>query len=74
MERTKAKVLSVVLPLKSAEGVVSTALDDPDYPTSSLVSQFTTTEIHQMPEETFTHERLLANTGCLLVDFREPWV
>lgn len=69
MERVDAKVLSLILPIKDGRGLVSTALDNGDMTPRG----FTTAQIQNMPE-TFTHPDLLVNSGCLLVDFREPWV
>jgi GT2 family glycosyltransferase len=69
MEKTQAQVLSVVLPVKDHRGLVSTALDDG----SMMPRGFTLADIQAGPE-TFTHEKLLVNTGCLLVRFDEPWV
>jgi hypothetical protein len=69
MTRVDAQVLSLVLPIKSADGLTSTALDtDPWYP-----RRLTLAEVMALPV-TFTHEKLLVNTGCLLVRFDEPWV
>jgi len=69
MSRVDAQVLSLVLPIKSADGLTSTALDtDEWYP-----RRLTMAEVMSLPV-TFTHEKLLINTGCLLIRFDEPWV
>jgi hypothetical protein len=74
MERDRADVLSVVLPIKNPFGLTSTAIDSDDWEPS----RFTMTQIFKMfgdgPIKTFTHPRLLINTGLMLVDFRQHWV
>lgn len=67
----KASVLSAVMPIKSSSGFTSTAIetDNPWRP-----KRYTMTEIDAMPEPTFTHEKLLINTGLMLVDITQPWV
>jgi hypothetical protein len=75
MEKTGADVLSAVVPIKSGEGVTSTAyeVDGGEFPGWQL-RRYTMTEIHGMKGKTFTHPRILVNTGIMLVDFRKPWV
>ncbi len=70
MQRHEADVVSAVVPIKTAEGLTSTALESvhPFQP-----KRFTMKEIFQR-EPTFTDPHLLLNTGCMLVDFRKPWV
>jgi GT2 family glycosyltransferase len=76
MEREHADVLSVVIPLKDDKGLTSTALDmavgdeDPHW----RVKRLTLNEIYHDYAATFTHEKLLVNTGLMLVDLRKPWV
>jgi len=76
MEKHRADVLSVVVPLKNDKGLTSTALDmavgdeDPHW----RVKRLTLNEIYNDYEPTFTHEKLLVNTGLMLVDLRKPWV
>ena len=38
------------------------------------VKRLTLQEIYQQYPPTFTHEKLLVNTGLILIDFRKPWV
>jgi hypothetical protein len=69
MQRVGADALSVIIPIKTEAGYTSTARDtDPWRP-----QRYTMHEIMAKPE-TWTAPDLLANTGCLLVDVREPWV
>jgi hypothetical protein len=66
----RADVISVVSPIKTPDGLTSTAVetDDPWNP-----RRLTMTEVYERPE-TWTEEGLLLNTGLMLVDFRAPWV
>jgi GT2 family glycosyltransferase len=65
----KAGVLSVVSPIKTPDGLTSTALDtDPWNP-----RRLTLADVFKRPE-TWTEPGLLLNTGLMLVDFRQPWV
>jgi len=65
-----ASVLSVVSPIKTPNGLTSTAIetDDPWNP-----RRLSMTEVFEKPE-TWTEEGLLINTGMMLVNFSEPWV
>jgi hypothetical protein len=67
----KAQVLSVVVPIKDARGITSTAVE-----TASewAPRRLTMKEIFDRPE-TFTQPDLLINTGMLLVDLRKnDWI
>lgn len=70
MARTKAEVLSAVVPIKNDKGLTSTAWDTDPW----LPLRFSTTEIEAIKEPTWTQPDLLINTGLLLVDFTKPWV
>lgn len=82
MERTGAKLMSAVIPIKSMQGLTSTAIDLKD-DKSMMPRRITMKEIMELPE-TFTQKDLAAagfpdaplllNTGCWVCDFREPWV
>lgn len=74
MERTKADVLSAVVPIKDNYGTTSTALDEPvgDVPAYWRVRRLTMKEIFDR-EPTFTDPKLLLNTGLMLVDMRKAW-
>lgn len=70
MGNSKSDILSVVSPIKSSEGLTSTAIDlDGKWG----VKRLTLKEIFDR-EPTFTDENLLVNTGLMLVDMRKPWV
>lgn len=66
----KAGVVSVVSPIKTPDGITSTAIetDEPWNP-----RRLTMTEVFERPE-TWTEDGLLLNTGLMLVDFRQDWV
>jgi GT2 family glycosyltransferase len=76
LQEHKADVLSVVIPIKNEKGLTSTALDVGigDEDSHWRVKRLTLTEIYNDYEPTFTHEKLLVNTGLMLVDLRKPWV
>lgn len=69
MEKANVQVLSAIIPIKDARGMTSTALDTNLW----RPMRFTMRQIHDAPV-TWTDDRLLFNTGCLLVNFAEPWV
>jgi hypothetical protein len=88
-QRTGADVVSCVSPLKSGEGLTSTAIDgDGEW---NLSRRLTMREVMKLPE-TFGVEdcgvpdcspssphwnpnrRLLVNTGCWIADLSKPWV
>jgi hypothetical protein len=69
MVAMKADVLSVAIPFHEPTGLTSTALDtDPWHP-----MRFTMKELYDLPA-TWTSDKLLVNTGLLLIDLRKPWV
>jgi GT2 family glycosyltransferase len=70
MDRVGASVLSVVLPIKDRRGLTSTAVDRANI---WAPRRLTLSEAYAQPA-TFTHERLLLNTGCMMVDLRQGWV
>lgn len=71
MDQHGADVLSAISPIKNESGLTSTALQMGDpYP----IKRFTLHEVHAMKEKTFTHEKLLLNTGVMLIDVRKPWI
>jgi GT2 family glycosyltransferase len=75
MADQEADVLAAVIPIKDDKGLTSTALDlpvgegDPHW----RVKRLTLSEIYSSYESTFTHEKILLNTGLMLVDLRKPW-
>lgn len=73
MDAVGADVLSVVAPLKTTQGLTTTGIlaGEPYHPW--LVKRLSMKEIFGMPE-TFTHEKLVVNTGMMLVDIRKDWV
>ncbi len=90
MEAQEADILSVVLPIKSQDGLTSTALlarDDPLGPRRLHRRRITMQELSQLPD-TFDSDDvsrlfnlyfkdvpcLLANTGLMLVDLSGDWV
>ncbi len=77
MKEYGADMLSAIVPLKNHEGMTSTALDIPLGNGSDPFWRFkrlTMTEVYKDFAPTFTHEKLLLNTGLMLIDLRKPWV
>lgn len=75
MNKCQADILSVVIPIKTHQGVTSTALD---IPVDGSVHywrprRLTMTEIYQNYPETFTDDKLLINTGLMMIDIRGAW-
>lgn len=68
--RVGADVLSAVVAIKNDQGMTSTAWDTDLW----NPMRFSTTELAQMTEPTWTQPDLLVNTGLMLVDFTKPWV
>lgn len=66
----KGGALSVVSPIKDHRGLSSTAFDLGE---DKKPAHLTMKQIWEIPQPTFTNEKLLINTGCLLVDLRMPW-
>lgn len=71
---TKASVLSAVVPIKSAAGLTSTGVmkEEDDKKGIWFPIRFTMTEVMDLPE-TFTHPRLIVNTGVMCIDARQQW-
>lgn len=67
MEAHDARVMSVIAPIKDQRGLTSTALDLND---EWSPTRLTMKQVMKMAE-TFTHEKLLLNTGLLLLDLRQ---
>lgn len=65
-----AQVLSVVVPIKSNEGLTSAALETGD---RWRPRRLTMTDIYERPE-TWTDTKLLINTGLFVADFTQSWV
>ena len=78
MVRTKADLISCVVPIKSKEGVTSTAIDSPD--PWEVQRRLTMREVMQLPETFsaadcgFPGRALLVNSGCWIADMRKLWV
>lgn len=70
-ELNKATALSAILPIKTSEGVTSTAIETRETVESNHWHpvRFTMKEVMQLPE-TFSHPRLLLNTGLMVIDLR----
>lgn len=70
MKKSGADILSCVVPLKNMTNECSTALqtDDP------FTFKNLTYEDLLKEEETFTHPKLVVNSGLMLIDITKPWV
>ena len=75
-QKNSADVLSVIIPLKANVGLTSTALDEPvrDLDQHWRVKRLTLHEVYKDYPPTFTHPKLLLNTGLMLIDIRHPWI
>lgn len=71
MKKHEADVLSAVIPMKSEHGLTSTAIQQPD---PFFNKRFTMKEVCALKERTFTDDKLLINTGLMLVDLSKDWV
>ena len=69
MKRVGADVLSAISPLKNDFGLTSTALA-PESP-MGRITRYTMQQVFK-EEPTFTHPRLLLNTGLMLVNMKIP--
>lgn len=68
MEKANAQVLSAISPIKNWLGLTSTAFDNDAWrPTRLMIDQ-----MHKLPP-TWTCNKLLFNTGLMLVDMRDSW-
>lgn len=79
MEKHEADILSAVIPIKTRDGYVSTAIDQSNGAGMGTrehyaISALNLREVHRMKDATFTDENLLINTGLMLIDMRKPWV
>lgn len=80
--RTGADVVSAVVPIKTTEGFVSTAIDAPRLcgDAYAMERRLTLSEVWSLPETFsaadcgFPDRDLLVNTGCWVCDFTKPWV
>jgi hypothetical protein len=78
LDESGADLMAAVPPLKDSRGLSSTAVDDPDDPWC-VYRRLTMTEVHALPEvfgaaDFGYHDRLLlANTGCWVCRFDQPW-
>lgn len=78
MEKHDADVISAVSPMKSVEGLTSTAIDNPEDEFDPLY-RLTIRDLGNLPS-TFSAsdvghpaECLLINTGCMIVDMDKDW-
>lgn len=76
MLEKKADVLSGIIPIKDDRGLTSTALDVPVGASDPAwrVRRLTLNELYERYPPTFTDEKILLNTGLMLIDLRNPWV
>lgn len=76
MKSHDADVLSAIVPIKNQSGFTSTALDQAPHEDAHelRVTRLTMHEVFTKYPPTFTHEKILLNTGLMLIDLRKPWV
>jgi hypothetical protein len=70
MDRLKAPVVSALMPIKDERGLTSTGWDTED---RFSPKRMTMVEAEQIGVS-YTHPKLLINTGLMLVDFTQPWI
>lgn len=68
-QRNEAEMMSAIVPVKSGDGLTSTAFESTD---GKRFRRLTTTEALDGPVS-FTRPNLLLNTGLMLIDLRAPW-
>jgi len=75
MTRVGADVISAVVPIKDPTGLTSTAIDEPygDMDPRWRKRRLSMKEVFALAP-TFTHPRILLNTGLMMVDMTKPWV
>lgn len=71
LEANDAEIVSAVVPIKDAMGLTSTAVDDTGDEWNPR--RLTLHEVFQLPE-TFTHPKILLNTGLWVCRLDRPWV
>lgn len=77
MNEHQADVISAIVPIKSEHGLTSTGFDEAIDGVEDWYyrpKRLTMTEAYKEFEPTFTNEKLLVNTGCMLIDIRKAWV
>jgi hypothetical protein len=67
--KNKCQVLALAVPIKTTAGLTSTALDTDNV---WQPRRITMSEMYQLPV-TWSHPKLLLNTGMLLIDITQPW-
>lgn len=70
MKKHRADILSAVIPIKTMEGLTSTAIETGE----NRIRRFTMREVMAMKEKTFTHPKIILNNGMMLIDLSKPWV
>lgn len=72
--RVKADILSAIVPIKTQEGLTSTAFESEATQKGNAWHpvRLTMKEVMQLPV-TFTHPRLMLNTGLMVIDLRKEW-
>lgn len=77
LQSHRADLVSAVVPIKSVDGVTSTAIDGPR--AFDVERRLTMAEIVQLPETFdaghcgFPDRTICANTGCWIADITKPW-
>lgn len=76
LEEFQADMISAIVPIKYNKGITSTALDESLEGSNPYwrPRRLTLHECFEKYPPTFTDEKLLLNTGCMLIDIRKPWV
>lgn len=74
----QADVLSVIIPIKNNKGITSTAFDvyppENGFNATARPKRLTMHEAFTKHPPTFTDDKLVVNTGCMIIDLRKDWV
>lgn len=74
MAKNEADVLSAIIPIKNGTGITSTAFDELVGDVGHKhIRRLTMKEAFEKFPSTFTDEKLLLNTGLMLIDIRKFW-
>lgn len=70
MKEHEADMISAVVPIKDSKGITSTAFESEDFYKPHRIS---VREVIKDFPKTFTHDKILLNTGLMLVRLDKPW-
>lgn len=76
MHEFGADMISAVIPIKNKTGLTSTGIEEPVEGSNPFwrPKRLTLHEVYNNYPATFTHEKILLNTGLMLIDITKPWI